>query len=199
MTSERSQFLAMLYQLGKTNDQQASRHDQRMLNITPETGPFLSLLIKVMQAATILEVGTSNGYSTIWLADAVEATGGHVTTIERSDWKVQIARENFEQAGVSARITQHLGHAETYLPTFRPNSFDFIFLDSDRQQYSTWWPLLLSLLKPGGLLVVDNAVSHAHELVTFSEQVHQTPGIKSLVVPIGNGELLIWKPAVERL
>ncbi|MBN8826196.1 MULTISPECIES: class I SAM-dependent methyltransferase [unclassified Spirosoma] len=186
-------FLEELAKFGKTNDQQVTQRSERMLNITPDTGPFLSILIKSTKAKDVLEIGTSNGYSTIWLADAVRSTGGHITTIEMNPWKVDQARLNFQQASVDEFITQIVTPAENYLPTCSSNSIDVIFLDSERSQYAGWLNQLLRLLRPGGLLVVDNAVSHEAELTEFMSLVQQTPDLDTSLVPIGNGELLIWK------
>ncbi|MFT4032532.1 MAG: hypothetical protein QM669_08930 [Siphonobacter sp.] len=83
MNLSRKEFLEDLETFGILHDQQTNPATERMLNITADTGQFLSLLIKATQAKTILEVGTSNGYSTIWLADAAETTNGHVTTLEK--------------------------------------------------------------------------------------------------------------------
>lgn len=188
-------FLDQLAQFGKANDRQATQRRERMLNITPDTGPFLAILIKATKAKAVLEIGTSNGYSTIWLADAVRTTGGHVTTIEMDPWKAEQARLNFQKASVDVVITQIVTPAEAYLPACSPASLDFIFLDSDRSQYTGWLNQLLSLLRPGGLLVVDNAVSHEAELAEFTSLVHQIPGLDSSLVPVGNGELLLWKHA----
>ncbi|GAB4040944.1 O-methyltransferase [Spirosoma gilvum] len=186
-------FLDQLAQFGKTNDQQTSQRNERMLNITPDTGPFLALLIKATGSKDVLEIGTSNGYSTIWLADAVRTTNGHVTTIEMNEWKVAQARTNFQRAAVDDVITQVVAPAEDYLPTCLPNSVDFIFLDSERNQYVGWLNQLLTVLRPGGLIVVDNAVSHEAELADFISMVQQSPGLDTSLVPLGNGELLIWK------
>ncbi|WP_460970357.1 O-methyltransferase [Spirosoma migulaei] len=186
-------LLQELEKFGKENDSQATRQDERMLNITADTGAFLALLIKATQAQKVLEIGTSNGYSTIWMADAVYPTGGHVTTIEMNERKAIRARENFRLANVEQSITLIVDQADEYLPSCNPHSFDFIFLDSERSHYTEWWPLVNTILKPGGLIAVDNAVSHQAELVAFTELVQQTPGMDTVLVPIGKGELLIWK------
>ncbi|GAB3957004.1 class I SAM-dependent methyltransferase [Spirosoma harenae] len=193
MNQARLAYLDQLARFGKENDQNVTRREDRMLNITSDTGPFLSLLIRATQARTILEIGTSNGYSTIWLADAAQTTGGRVTTVEMNEQKVIQARANFQNVGLDAIITLILARAEEHVPLLQPDSIDFIFLDSERSQYIGWWPLLLAILKPGGLLVVDNAVSHEAELATFTVLVTETAGIETSLVPIGNGELMIWK------
>jgi predicted O-methyltransferase YrrM len=193
MNAQRRELLEQLAALGQAHDQQATHRAGRFLNITPETGPFLALLLKATHARDVLEIGTSNGYSTIWLADAVQPSQGHVTTIEVSAAKVALATANFELAGLTAAITQVHAPAEDWLPTGPAAAFDFIFLDSDRSQYAAWWPWLLRLLRPGGLLVADNASSHPADFLTFNELVRTTPGVERVLVPLGKGELLIWK------
>src|SRR5262245_41805073 len=93
-------FLERLAKLGEDNDARELARSKRMLNITRDTGRLLWTLGRAMGAARILEVGTSNGYSTIWLADAVRPSGGRITTIERDPKKVALARMNLETAGV---------------------------------------------------------------------------------------------------
>jgi predicted O-methyltransferase YrrM len=142
----------------------------------------------------VLEIGTSNGYSTLWLADAVKPTFGKVVTVEVSGAKAEIARRNLERSGLSPWVHQELTEAGQFLGRQPPSGFDLLFLDADREQYSAWWPCIQRVLAPGGLLVVDNALSHAPELESFRAQVRAAPGWRSLVIPIGNGELVALKP-----
>lgn len=193
MNQTRLLLLQKLAERGQENDRRAAHRADKLLNITPDTGPFLAILLKAMQAQAVLEIGTSNGYSAIWLADAVQTTGGHVTTLEVAEAKIVQARQNFQLAAVAEAITLVPGRAEDWLPTVAEAAFDFVFLDADRTQYRALWPLLHRLLRPGGLVVVDNAVSHQAELVDFTALVAATPGVETSLVPIGNGELLIWK------
>lgn len=148
------------------------------------------MLLKAARARTVLEIGTSNGYSTIWLADAVEPAAGHVTTVEANAAKVDLARTNFVQAGVASLITLVQARAEAWLAACTA-TYDFLFLDADRAQYVTLWPVLLRRLAPGGLLVVDNAISHQAELTAFTDLVTATPEVESVLVPLGNGELVV--------
>lgn len=193
MNQQRLALLEELAAVGQAYDQQATQRAGRYLNITPDTGPFLVLLLKATRAQAVLEIGTSNGYSTIWLADAVQPGGGHVTTLEASAAKVALATANFEQAGLAAGITLVHTPAETWLPTGPAAAFDFIFLDADRTQYAAWWPWLLALLRPGGLLVADNATSHPADFTALNALVAATPGVAHVLVPLGKGELLVWK------
>lgn len=145
-----------LSRFGANNDAVETARGKRMLNITPETGELLALLVHATRARQVLEVGTSNGYSTLWLAEAVIAVGGHVITLEHAEDKAALAAANFVRAGLQAHITQVLGDAGTWLETADDGSVDLLFLDSDRSAYARWWPQLRRVLKRGtGLMVVD--------------------------------------------
>jgi predicted O-methyltransferase YrrM len=186
--------LRELERFGVQNDARASQRHQKMFNITPETGEFLAILVQGMKARRVLEIGTSNGYSTLWLADAVKAVSGSVITVEVSQAKAEMARGNIERAGLSGWVHQELMEAGQFLRQQPPSQFDLLFLDSDREQYVSWWPWIQSVLVPGGLLVVDNAVSHTAEMEGLIAQVKATPGWRAVVVPIGKGELVALKP-----
>jgi len=184
--------LADVSTFGIDNDAQTTDRSWRMLNITPDTGQLLRILVRAMGARRILEVGTSNGYSTLWLAWAATETDGHITTLERSADKVALARANFERAGLSPWITIREGVALDTLQTL-DGPFDLIFLDADRASYHAYLELLLPLLRVGGLLVTDNVVSHAHELGDFLTRLKQDPALDSVTVPVGNGEEITYK------
>ncbi|MDG2523903.1 O-methyltransferase [Stenotrophomonas sp. HITSZ_GD] len=179
---------------GAAHDAQAPSHGQRLLNITPDTGEFLAVLVRATQARRIVEIGTSNGYSTLWLAEAAQPQGGHVTTLERDPAKLAMARENFARGGLSAAITAWQGDAGDWLAAAPAASIDLVFLDAQRAAYVDWWPGLDRLLRPGGLLVVDNAVSHAEEVAGLRARIDATPGYTVSLVPVGKGELLAVKP-----
>ncbi len=180
-------FLDELARLGEENDARETERPKRMLNITPDTGRLLWILVQAARATRILEVGTSNAYSTIWLADAARATGGHVTTLERNPDKVRLARENLVRAGVADRVEILEGSAAETLAGL-PGQFHFVFLDADRANYSTYLDLALPKLQPGGLLVADNVISHADELKDYLARVKSDPVLFSVTVPVGKGE-----------
>ncbi|HSR96786.1 MAG TPA: O-methyltransferase [Kofleriaceae bacterium] len=194
MKPELLELLRELEAFGKANDAASSDRRQKMLNITHDTGVFLSVLIQAARARAVLEIGTSNGYSTLWLADAV-GESGLVTTIEMATHKIEMAARNFERGGVAARIRQVTDEAGSFMATCRDAEYDFIFLDSDREQYVDWWSELRRILRPGSLIVVDNAVSHAHQMEQFTALLASTTGYLSSLCPIGNGELMILKQA----
>lgn len=183
-------LLAELEAFGKANDAQEGENILRMRNITRETGQFLAVLVNAMKARQILEIGTSNGYSTIWLASAAAQTGGTVQTIERADKKIQLAKENFERAGLAGRIRQHHGDAGELLPAFPAGEFELVFLDSERSLYTRWWPDIRRVLRPGGLLVADNAVSHPDQLRPLVSLIANDPQFAACLVPVGKGEYL---------
>ena len=186
------ELLEQLAEFGRQNDARETERARRMLNITPETGQLLAILLRATGARQILEVGTSNGYSTIWLAWAARATGGHVTTIERAADKAVMARANFDRAGLADMITLLEGAALDVLAGLQ-GPYDLIFLDADRPSYLAYADALLPLLHSGGLLVTDNVVSHAHELTGFLARLQHDPTLDTVTVPIGNGEELTYK------
>ncbi len=193
MPQKLAALLQELEAFGKQNDAQTTDRSHRTLNITPETGEFLLLLIRALTAKRVLEIGTSNGYSTLWLAQAVQPLDGKVTTLENSIYKVELARINFSRAEMGRWINSQLVQAGDFLKQQGASTFDFVFLDSDRKEYAGWWQDLQRILVVGGLLVVDNAVTHAKELEDFARVVRQTPGYITSIVPVGNGELMILK------
>jgi len=186
-----------LERFGDENDARASSRSHKMLNITPDTGEFLRLLVRALKARRVLEIGTSNGYSTLWLACAVQPISGSVTTLEKSPFKAEMARANFTRAEMQPWINLQLMDAGDFLKQQIAAAFDFVFLDSERYEYTAWWHDLQRVLASGGLLVVDNAVSHAHELGDFVQAVQQTPGYITSLVPVGKGEWVILKEAID--
>jgi predicted O-methyltransferase YrrM len=185
-------LLDELWQAGDQNDARETERPRRMLNITPDTGRFLWILARAARATRILEVGTSNAYSTIWLADAARATGGRVITLERDPNKVRLARENLARAGVARWVEVREGPAAETLAGL-PGPFDLVFLDADRASYRTYLELAVPRLAPGGLLVADNVVSHRPELEDFLARVKTHPELLSVTVPVGKGEEVALK------
>jgi predicted O-methyltransferase YrrM len=186
-------LLDELAAFGDAHDGDPANAATRMLNITPDTGEFLAVLVKATGARRILEIGTSNGYSTLWLAAAAAPVDGAVTTIELAHEKIEMARANFARAGLDTRITLLEGDAGAMLDSLFDASFDLLFLDSKRSAYLDWWPDIRRVLRPGGLLVVDNATSHAREMAAFTAAVRADAGFTTSLVPVGKGEFLAVK------
>jgi len=193
VTNSLDSLLYELEQFGKANDGSTTERPRRMLNITRDTGEFLTVLVRATLARRVLEIGTSNGYSTLWLASAARAIGGSVVTIERSEYKVALAAANFARSGLSTFISLVHDDADRVLERSGEGSLDLIFLDSERSEYPGWWPHLKRVLRFGGLLVVDNATSHAGEMAPFTALVTADSDFTTSLVSVGNGEFLAVK------
>jgi predicted O-methyltransferase YrrM len=180
-----------LERFGETHDATHER-PRRMFNITRDTGQFLTVLVHATAARRVLEIGTSNGYSTLWLAEAARAIGGTITTVESADEKTRLASANFARSGLSAFITLIHDDAGRFLHRTDHSAYDLIFLDSERPKYPGWWPQLRRVLRPGGLLVVDNATSHAAQLAPFVALVDSAE-FSTCLIPVGKGEFLAAK------
>jgi predicted O-methyltransferase YrrM len=175
-----------------------ARHADRLArwrNVEPETAAMLAVLIRAKQARDVLEIGTSNGYSTIWLGDAVDATGGRLTTLEIEPARTVLAQENVARAGLADIVELRTDDAGAALRAFPDGAFDVVFLDSERDAYVGYWPDLVRTLKPAGLLAVDNVISHETELVEFRAVVTHDERVTEALVPIGAGVLLVVAPA----
>ena len=191
MDARRKRKLDAILEHGKRFDRQEGDRLNRYRNITEDTGEFLSLLIQAVSAKRILEVGTSNGYSTLWLADAAERTDGKVTTIEVDAGRAVEAAENFAKVGLASRIAPGRGDARDLLPRLPENSFDLVFLDAGRSEYLDYWPSIEARIKrDGGLLVIDNAISHRIELDALMKRLRDSPRYATAHVPVGKGEFL---------
>src|SRR5215470_516688 len=174
-------FLDDLARFGADNDARETARPRRMLNITPDTGRLLWILV----AAT-------NAFSTIWLADAARVTGGRVVTLEANPDKVAMARGNLVTAGLGDAVEIVEGSAADTLGRL-PGPFDLVFLDADRPSYLRYLELVVPKLRPGGLLVADNVTSHANELTEYLARVKSHPELFTVTVPIGNGEEIAIK------
>lgn len=184
---------AELERFGRSNDALQAARAQRMLNITRDTGEFLAVLVRALQARWILEIGTSNGYSTLWLAEAAKGLGGAVTTVELAESKVRLATDTFARSGLSDCIQLLHEDAGRVLDRSEDEAYDLVFLDSERSEYPGWWPRIRRVLRPGGLLVVDNATSHAEQMAPFMELVRADPAFTTCLATVGNGEFMAVK------
>lgn len=188
-----TKLLRELEQLGEENDATVEQKELKYLNITSDTGEFLAVLIKASAARQALEVGTSNGYSTLWLASALPEDG-HVTTLEVSPYKIEQAARNFKRANLAHKITTVQDDASYYISQ-NSEQFDLIFLDADRSKYMEFARQVIVRVRPGGLLVCDNAVSHASEMEEFLRFVENTGEFTTVTVPIGKGQFVACKNA----
>jgi predicted O-methyltransferase YrrM len=188
-------LLALLEKLAKHGEENDARQTERanhMFNITRDTGRFLWILARAIAATRILEVGASNAFSTIWLADAARSNGGRVTSLEADAEKISLARANLAAAGLEGVVELIEGRAADTLPTL-PGPFDLVFLDADRSSYLAYLDIVVPKLRSGGLLIADNATSHAGELQDFLARVKSHAELFAVTVPIGKGQEIAVK------
>ena len=180
-----------LHTAGREHD--AARPDRldRFRNVEPETAEMLGVLVRARAAPRVLEIGTSNGYSTIWLADAVQATNGSLVSLEIDPARTALAREHLARAGLEDVADLRTADAGQALAAFADDAFDVVFLDAERPAYPGYWPGLVRTLAPGGLLAVDNVLSHAAEVEAFRGIVAADERVTPALVPIGAGVLLV--------
>ena len=164
---------------------------QRLRQITPETGKFLALLAAGSPQGSMIEIGTSAGYSTLWLSFAAQTLGRKITTFEVLPEKVKLAQETFRAAGAEDTIELIAGDAREYLAEY--DNFAFVFLDAEKEVYGDCYELVVPRLVRGGLLVADNAIDHRETLASMLERALQDERVDALIVPIGKGELVCRK------
>lgn len=161
---------------------------ERLRQISPEVGKFLALLAASAPAGRILEIGTSAGYSTLWLALACREVGRRLATFELLKRKTAMARETFDDADVWDVVDLVTGDALKKLDAYE--GVAFCFLDAEKEQYLDLYRAVVPHLVPGGLLVADNVISHCDALESFVKEAMDDPCTDALIVPIGRGELL---------
>ena len=161
-------------------------HWVRARSLRPDAARLLLMLASVANAQNILEIGTSVGYSTVHLALAAQETGGHVTTLELMPAKYEQAVANLARAGLSGFVTQKQGDARELLASL-PGPWDLIFVDAEKDVYLDTWQLFKDHVRPGGLVVADNALSHADDLAGYVDAIRADGRYDTLTVPVGQG------------
>jgi len=167
-----------------------SRMD-RLRQIPPDTGRFLAILAAGAPEGELIEVGTSAGYSTLWLALACQATGRTLTTFEILPEKVALARETFRLAEVEHLVNLVEGDAIEHLAGL--TEVAFCFLDAEKEVYAECYEAVVPNLVSGGLLVADNAINHRETLRPMLDRALTDPRVDAVIVPIGKGELVCRK------
>ena len=187
MDATRRRFVDDLYLRSREHDAALSDRVERFRNVEPPTAELLAVLIRAAGARRILELGTSNGYSTVWLADAAEGIGGGVVTVDVDPVRTELASENLRVAGVEALVELRVEDAAETISRSEDGEWEFIFLDAERPAYPSYLLDLVRTLAPRGLLAIDNVESHAHELVDFTSLIEAEPALTQTVVPVGAG------------
>lgn len=181
------EFLDRLHAEGREHDRAEPDRLRRRRNLEPDSAALLAMLVRAAGARTVLEIGTSNGVSTIWLADALRDTGGLLVSVDLDPAALDRARANLEQAGLSDRVELRAADGGTVLADLPDGALDVLFLDSERPEYPGWWRDVRRVLRPGGLLVVDNVLSHPDEVAEFLALADADPGVSGTVTPVGKG------------
>ncbi len=175
----------------------------RMLS-GPVQGELLKMLVELTGASRVLEIGSFTGYSSVCLSLGLPE-GGHVDALEINDELEDLMREGWERAGVSDKISLHIGDAVQTLKGFS-GGYDFAFIDANKRQYLEYYELVLPLLRPGGLIVADDVLwdgkvyaehlssdAQTRSLLEFNESVAADPRVEVVMLPLRDGLSLIRK------
>ena len=164
---------------------------ERLRQVPEETGRFLAILAASAPEGRCIEIGTSEGYSTLWLALACRQVGRTVTTFEVLEEKARMAGETFRLAGVEGYVELVVGDARDYLSDC--TNVSFCFLDAEKEVYAECYEAAVPALVSGGLLVADNAISHRETLQPMLDRALTDERVDALIVPVGKGELVCRK------
>ncbi len=187
MNEERRRLAQQVFDESRAHDQATPDRLERFRNLEPQTAELLAVLIRACGARRVLELGTSNGYSTIWIADAASANGGEVTSVEIDPARGAMARSNLDRAGLGDIVELRTADAGDVLRESPDRSWDLIFLDAERPAYADYLPELVRTLRGGGVLAVDNVLSHEAELIEFTRLVELERELTQTIVPVGAG------------
>ncbi|APR70609.1 MULTISPECIES: O-methyltransferase [Acinetobacter] len=185
------QRIADLYDEFKQHDARQSDRLKRYRNIEAESAKLLAMLVRSQQSKRILEIGTSTGYSTLWLAEAAKAVGAKVQTLEINAFRSAQAKRYAEEFGLEHFIDFWVGDASVYLAEAN-EPFDFILLDAERGSYVSYWEDLKRLMQScGSSLIIDNVISHTAEVKPMLELIRQDENFMSTILPVGAGLCLV--------
>lgn len=180
-TSEIDRLLDELHEL--------DRREGGMWNVGPEGGALLAWLVRLLDARRVLEIGTSNGYSAIWLARELSVTGGEMVTLELDAVKSEMARANLKRAGLYERVTVVEGPALVSLQVLG-GPFDLVFIDAAKEQYPAYLEAVMPLVQPGSIVVADNMISHAEQTAAYREVLATDSRLDTVLLPVGDGMCL---------
>ena len=180
-----------IYAEFRAHDASQSDRLSRYRNIEPESARFLAMLIRIQQSKQILEIGTSTGYSTLWLADAAQVTQAKLITLEIDPDRTVKAQHYAKALKLNHVIDFRVVDAGLFLQSCR-QKFDFIVLDAERDAYLDYWTQLQHLLEPkGGVLIIDNVISHAHEVQAVINTIENDKRLITTTLAIGAGLFMV--------
>jgi predicted O-methyltransferase YrrM len=167
-------------------------------------GRLLALLAKLVSPKRILEIGTYTGYSALCLAEGLQ-TDGRIDTIDKDEELTDIQRRYFDASGFGKNIVQHLGNAAEIIPTLR-GTFDFVFIDADKEQYPRYFDLIVDRVRSGGLIIADNVLWSGKvieqvdssdkatlALLEYNRMVQNDPRVENLLLPLRDGLMICRK------
>ena len=202
MNPSLSEVLDNLYADGLAHDAKQPDRLFKYRNLEPASAALLSLIVRIAAARRVVEIGTANGYSTVWLADAVGDTDGHVVTVDTAandEARTNLARADKVQSGLAQRVELRREDGGGYLTRLADGSVDLLFLDAERVEYPSWWPHPIRVLRSGGVLAIDNVLSHADEVVPFLRLLAGDQRLLGSTVAVGKGLHLAWRRGVSQL
>ena len=163
-------------------------------NIPRKTAVLINTFIKMMNIQNALEIGTSNGYSGIWISKALKQTGGKLTTIESYEKRLSVAIENFKKCGVNDIIRPLQGSACEIIENFSSDEkFDFVFIDANKREYIKYFELIKPHLTDKALIVADNILSHSEKVQDFIEAIDKDSDFQYEIVEVPGGILIAYK------
>ena len=192
MNKDLRELLEEIQARGLENDARTTERPRMMLNLEPASAQLISILVRASGAARALEVGTSNAYSTIWLAWSLTAVAGRIISIDRNPDKHSLARENLRRAGFLDRVDLRTGDAVEIVREL-PGPFDLAFLDADRRTFPAIMEVLLPKLSPRVLVIADNVLSHPEEIAEYLKLISSRPDFQHTTVPVGKGLSIAYR------
>jgi predicted O-methyltransferase YrrM len=191
--TELDQFLRELEAEGQQNDSHEKDRKNKFLNLERPTAELIHVLLQASGRKNVLEIGTSNAYSTIWIATALKHSDeARLISIELSPHKLALARKNIARARLEHEVELIEGNATEVVASLK-GPFDCVFFDADRISAPAQLRLLLPKLTDDVLLVADNALSHPDEISAYKTFVEQLPGFICTVTPVGKGLHIAWR------
>jgi len=153
---------------------------QRM-NVPPTDGMFLKIMAESLKAKRVLEIGSSNGYSALWMGQGLEWTGGHLWTIEIDAGRAKECRENIKEAGLEKVVTSIEGDAFKEIPKLE-GPFDMVFIDAWKEDYKKFFDLVYPKVTPGGMIIGHNTIESAKDMQDYLDAVNNNPDLDTVTV-----------------
>ncbi len=163
-------------------------------NVSHQSANFINMLIKAAGIKDVLEIGTSNGYSALWILEALKYTNGHLTTIEFWEKRQCLARKYAEECNLSDYVTFKTGQAyDIITDELKNNQFDLVFIDANKQEYKKFFEAVHPLLKKGGIILADNIISHAEKVKPFVDSISSDKEYQVQILDLPDGLLMAYK------